>query len=201
MWHCLEVAHLCFPSDPGTSGDACRGERVQGGGAEDACAPPALCALPQRLHDSQINKKLCFAFSWWKMSWASKNDWLTSSEGQRAPPGHLQWQGDVGMRERTVTTTAGFSLKNLQKPHKKNNFFFLKGIFKVKAGLDFIALLLVTGTWIHLFKVLLKIHSGKKKERKINQVFATSRKNMQTSTQPRCQRCKTEQTQDKSKEP
>lgn len=36
---------------------------------------------------------------------------------------------DVGKRqvpmERIVTTTAGFSLKNLQKPHEKNNILFL----------------------------------------------------------------------------
>lgn len=139
MLHCLEVPHLCFFSDPG---DACRDGRVQGGRAEDAYEPLALPTLPQRLHDNQINKKIWFSFPWWQMFWASKNDWPTSSEGQRTPPGHLQWQSDVGMRqlpvERIVTTIAGFSLKNLQKPHKKNNFFFLEGNIqnKSRSGLN-----------------------------------------------------------------
>lgn len=60
MLHGLEVAHLCFSSDPG---DACRDGRVQGGGAEDAYAPLALSTLPQRLQYSQVtNLKIWFPF-------------------------------------------------------------------------------------------------------------------------------------------
>lgn len=56
-------------------------------------------------------------------------------------------RSDVGIRrvpvERIVTTTAGFSLKNLQKPHNSFFFFFWKEIFKIKAGLDF-----MTSVWL-----------------------------------------------------
>lgn len=50
--------------------------------------------------------------------------------------------------QRVATVTPVCSLKNLQKPHQKNNkpaFIFWKGTLKIRTGLDSITQLLVTG--------------------------------------------------------
>jgi len=62
---------------------------------------------------SRQRKKISgFPFLDGRLPWSNSNDWTTSSEGQRAPPGHFQWQSYVGMgqvpAERTATATSFF---------------------------------------------------------------------------------------------
>lgn len=133
MLHCLEVAHLCFSRYPGTTGDACRGGRVQTGGAGDACAPLALSTLPQRLCDSQKTNKKKSGFPFLDRRCLELVKITLKDKGLLLGTCN---DSDVRIRqvpvERIVITTARLSLKSLQKPHKKNNFF-LEGNIQSKS--------------------------------------------------------------------
>lgn len=126
-----------------------RDGRGQDGSAEDTYTSSALSAFPHRLHDCVKKQQILISLSLTKDRHAVIE--VTDLQALKDNRLLLGTSNDsyVGMGqvpvERTATATAVFSLKNLQKPHEKNNKHFLEEHIQStsRSGLHYTAL--VTG--------------------------------------------------------